>query len=190
MLNYLDLEQPEVLDHVFLVTGMSEQTVMHAAPELMPRYFRKPVNVETLLRAVLASLQEAPAAPTPRNHVLIVEDDLTMTALLDAVLEGLGCTGDIAHSGRVAIERLNASRYDAIILDLLMFDVDGFVVLDYLEKCMPAMLARTIVTTALPEKYRDGLRNRPIAGVISKPVDFAELRRMVGKCLKGGMSTA
>ena len=41
VLNFLELEQPETVERLFLFTGMSEQTIRRTAPSVLPRLFRK-----------------------------------------------------------------------------------------------------------------------------------------------------
>src|ERR1051326_617946 len=53
VLNFLELEQPQTLDRVFLLTGMSEQTIRRTAPAILPRLFRKPCALPSLAAAVI-----------------------------------------------------------------------------------------------------------------------------------------
>ena len=55
VLNFIEMEQPELLDRVFLMTGMSEQTVMNTAPRLLSRLFRKPFSYRKLVAGVVAA---------------------------------------------------------------------------------------------------------------------------------------
>jgi hypothetical protein len=57
-------------------------------------------------------------------------------------------------------------------------------VLEYMERCCLDMLSRTIVTTALPEKYREHLGDYDIGGVLPKPVDFEVMRHMLATALQ------
>jgi two-component system phosphate regulon response regulator OmpR len=59
------------------------------------------------------------------ERLLVVEDD---PRLADMLLEYLGQAGfhvTVAPSGRTALERASADEYDAIVLDLMLPDVDG-----------------------------------------------------------------
>jgi DNA-binding response OmpR family regulator len=59
------------------------------------------------------------------ERILVVEDD---PRLADMLLEYLGQAGfhvTVAPSGRTALERAAALEYDAIVLDLMLPDVDG-----------------------------------------------------------------
>lgn len=59
------------------------------------------------------------------ERILLVEDD---TRLADMLLEYLGQAGfgvTIAPLGAVALEKLSAAEYDAVVLDLMLPDMDG-----------------------------------------------------------------
>jgi len=59
------------------------------------------------------------------ERILVVEDD---PRLADMLLEYLGQAGihvTVAPSGRTALERAFADEYDAIVLDLMLPDLDG-----------------------------------------------------------------
>lgn len=180
VLNYIELEKPELLDRVFLISGMSEQTIMNTAPSLMPRFFRKPFDDRKLVEAVKALATPAPPPVVEGPRVLIADDDRASRSLI-AQLIGRGVNVVKATNGHEAIARLAAEPFDALILDIVMPELDGFAVLGYLEQTNPDMLARTIVTTALPANYRRGRNIDKVFALLEKPCDAGMLREMVAE---------
>jgi len=61
-------------------------------------------------------------------HLLLVEDDPRMSALLQRGLTEEGHVVDRASTGQKALEVSAASEFDAIVLDVMLPDVDGFAV--------------------------------------------------------------
>jgi two-component system alkaline phosphatase synthesis response regulator PhoP len=59
------------------------------------------------------------------RRVLVVEDDPDIVELLAHYLEGDGWTVDSTTDGRTALERLQANRYQLLILDLQLPRLDG-----------------------------------------------------------------
>ncbi len=59
-------------------------------------------------------------------RVLVVDDEVKLANLLQRRLQSEGVGVDIAASGEAALERAGATRYDAIVLDLMLPGVDGF----------------------------------------------------------------
>jgi DNA-binding response OmpR family regulator len=58
-------------------------------------------------------------------RVLVVEDNLKLSRFLTQVLAENGYAVDICHSGEDAIERATSLRYDLILLDWMLPDLDG-----------------------------------------------------------------
>ena len=84
-------------------------------------YLIKPIDRDRLVRAV----QKCCPRGAPR-HVLIVEDDAPTSELMGRALREIDCTVTQAGNGRVGLERLNDALPDAILLDLMMPEMDGF----------------------------------------------------------------
>jgi len=184
VLNFIEMEQPELLERVFLMTGMSEQTVMNTAPQLVARLFRKPFSYRKLVSAVVAAVRPRTAQEGAAERRMLVVDDDRMSAELVAVYgRRLGMQVDLAENGREAIEKVATERYDTIVLDLLMPGIDGFGVLEYLDRCQPEALSHTIISSALPEKYRERVARYGICGVLPKPLNHHALQMMIEGCL-------
>lgn len=121
--------------------------------------------------------------PTPAS-VLVVEDDVSTQNLLVAVVKHLGLQARTAGGGAAALEFLAAMTPDAILLDLVMPEVDGFAVLRWMKQTAPALLGRTIVVTAAairdPEEGADlGL----VRAFLRKPLDIDQLGISVLECV-------
>jgi|KBSSwiStaDraftv2_1062776.scaffolds.fasta_scaffold04176_5 two-component system NtrC family sensor kinase len=77
---------------------------------------------------------EAPSAPregapetvpTPQARLLVVDDEADLAALMRDMLESAGYDVATAESGAIALELLDTARFDAIVSDLRMPDMDG-----------------------------------------------------------------
>ena len=91
------------------------------------------------------------------------------------VLEREGCTVEQAADGIEAVLKLGLADFDAIILDLMMPNLDGFAFIDTLAKNDPSRLRRIVVTSAAsPAVIRDRLKGQPYA-VLPKPFELTDL---------------
>jgi two-component system NtrC family sensor kinase len=63
--------------------------------------------------------------PLPQSRVLVVDDEPEISGLMRDMLEGAGYDVATAESGEVALALLETARFDAIVSDLRMPDVDG-----------------------------------------------------------------
>ncbi|MEK6373296.1 MAG: PAS domain S-box protein [Acidobacteriota bacterium] len=92
-------------------------------------WIQKPLDRQTVVDAVEGAL---PSAHTPKK-VLLVEDDFDLARV---VIEGLARHGiETMHagSGRAAIELARTNTPDVLVLDLVLPDIDGFAVVDWLK---------------------------------------------------------
>lgn len=60
---------------------------------------------------------------------LVVEDNISVLELVTATLQQEGFTTDSAIDGRIALEKLSKNKYDVIILDIMLPNLDGFEVI-------------------------------------------------------------
>lgn len=83
--------------------------------------------VERFILAPPAS-RESPCAPSPahRRRVLLVDDTAVARNVTTALLSRLACDVVAVDSGRAALERLAAERFDAVLLDGMMAGLDGW----------------------------------------------------------------
>jgi len=65
--------------------------------------------------------------------ILIVDDEARMRDSLKVLLSNEGYNIHTGCNGREAIECLNKGSYDIILLDMIMPDMDGYQVMDYLK---------------------------------------------------------
>jgi len=181
MLSFIELDRPDLVERTFLVTALSEQTVLRTAPALMPRLFRKPLDVAGLATAIRnlgsSSASARPAVDSPR--VMIIEDDEATAAATAELMAELGYSPDVAENGREAIQRLATAEYEFLIIDLVLPDVDGFSLLQYIEDIRPSLLRRVIVSTGMPNRFLTSLDTKPIRGVLHKPIRREDLGRLL-----------
>ena len=107
-------------------------------------------------------------------HVLVVEDEVKMAALLRRGLTEQGLAVDVAGSGEQGVALAGAMSYDAIVLDVILPGIDGF------EACRQMRVAG-VWSPVLMLTARGTLDDR-IAGLdggaddyLTKPFSFAEL---------------
>jgi two-component system OmpR family response regulator len=107
-------------------------------------------------------------------RVLVVEDEPKLAALVARALREEGHPADVAGRGEDALWMANAAPYDAIVLDVMLPDLDGFEVLRRLR-------AGQTWTPVLMLTARDAVADR-VGGLdagaddyLTKPFSFAEL---------------
>jgi CheY-like chemotaxis protein len=93
-------------------------------------YLMKPISKEALLGALRKHVKPTLEAPP---SVLVVDDEPDDLQVMTEVLQSAGYNTLTAGGGREALRVLKEQRPDAVLLDLLMPEVDGFEVLQQLK---------------------------------------------------------
>jgi DNA-binding response OmpR family regulator len=63
------------------------------------------------------------------THLLLVDDDVKLCRLIGQYLEPLGYKVSVAHTGPSGLQMALAGEFDAVILDVMLPQLDGFEVL-------------------------------------------------------------
>ncbi len=73
----------------------------------------------------IASVPPADQKKGPAPYILIVEDNVVNMKLAVRLLQNISCQTDTAVNGKEAIEKLNLTDYDAVLMDIQMPVMDG-----------------------------------------------------------------
>jgi CheY-like chemotaxis protein len=108
----------------------------------------------------------------PGKRALVVDDNESTRLLVEAALRRRGYWTDMARDGAEAIRILDRDdRYDLIVLDLMMPEIDGYGVVEYLRegKGFPPTLRKIIIITASPGLIEDDRLPTGMCEVLVKP---------------------
>lgn len=64
-----------------------------------------------------------------RTRVLVIDDDRKLCRLIQAYLEPMGYAVEAVHTGPDGVARATGEKWDAVILDVMLPELDGFEVL-------------------------------------------------------------
>jgi class 3 adenylate cyclase len=110
---------------------------------------------------------------SPAGHVLVVDDNEMNCDMLSRRLQGRGYRISVARDGREALRLLDESRFDAVLLDVMMPDISGIEVLTRLRRRHAQSDLPVIMATArdasedVVEALRLGAND-----YVTKPLDF------------------
>lgn len=147
---------------------------------------------EVMLPAATAEgpVQETVAERPP--HVLVVDDNATNRMVAQALCEMFDCTCESAEDGLEAVEAARAGRFDLILMDIRMPNMDG-VAASKAIRALPGPAAHVpiIALTANVEPedaqayYAAGMN-----GVVEKPMKAEHLLTALREALEGGRPPA
>ncbi len=133
---------------------------------------QKPLSRLELYEA-LVRLGLFPLAPGRSLKVLIADDDPKMVELTAVRILGLASTVLRAYGGQEAIEVARRDIPDLIVLDLMMPDVNGFDVVDVLQRSPDTARIPILVVTAKQITSEDRVK---LTGFVRTIVDKADLQ--------------
>jgi PAS domain S-box-containing protein len=179
VLSALKLDERTAHVPVVMLTVLQEREVGHALGAV--DYLIKPLDPAALTATLRRHTRTVPA------HVLVVEDDEPTRELITRTLGHAGHRVATATNGQVALESLEASLPDIIILDLMMPVMDGFTFLAHLRDRPEYAHVPVIVATArvLSEHERRRLE-RNVQHIIEKQaVTREQLLEMISDQIQG-----
>jgi CheY-like chemotaxis protein/HPt (histidine-containing phosphotransfer) domain-containing protein len=161
-------------------------------------YLTKPVGSTELHDAVVQVIRNAAAAKTGakpplvtrhslaearrgRVRILLVEDNPVNKLVTEWALRRQGYTLDAVKNGRLALEACERRRYDLVLMDLQMPDMDGFEAVRELRAREPAGARMPVVAMTASDALatRESCRSAGMDDCLMKPVDLSVLSQTV-----------
>jgi two-component system sensor histidine kinase/response regulator len=124
-----------------------------------------------------------PAGTPPRAlSILLAEDNVINQRVAVRVLQKAGHTVAVAMSGREAIAAIGAARYDVVLMDIQMPEMDGWEATRAI-RAAEQTTGEHLPIVAMTAHAMKGDRERCLAAgmddYVSKPIDTAELLRVI-----------
>lgn len=120
------------------------------------------------------------------RRILVIDDDLAIRVLLQAVLKRMKFEVELAEDGGVGLEKLkHDGSYDLILLDLMMPRVNGYEFIEQVSKDYPDQRPHIIVFTAAGKRGVEKIPANAVCNSILKPFDLEKFIDMIGECLRG-----
>jgi len=119
-----------------------------------------------------------------RKKVLVVDDDRSLTELLQMVLEDAGYAVALAENGREAIVSAAKDPPDLVVLDVVMPEMDGWETSDHLlshERTAKIPIIFLSARVAAEDQLRGWYRG--CFDYLTKPFDIQELLEKVSQAL-------
>jgi DNA-binding response OmpR family regulator len=110
------------------------------------------------------------------QRILLVEDDARLAGMVSEYLAGAGFRVAVAGGGEAGIERLAREPFDAVVLDLMLPDIDG------LEVCRRVRSTNDVPILMLTARGEPADR---IVGSSSAPTTTCPSRSSRASCSRG-----
>jgi DNA-binding NtrC family response regulator len=116
-------------------------------------------------------------------RILLVDDDASLRRVVEYTLQEEGYGVDSVASGREALGRLESQRYDLVVTDIKMPDVDGLQVLDAAVRLDAAAKVILVTAFASVDTAVSAMR-RGAYDYVTKPFNRDELKLVVARALR------
>ncbi|HVY07787.1 MAG TPA: response regulator [Burkholderiales bacterium] len=167
-------------------------------------WLRKPIRQAELHRCLAGAVGMQADVPQARStaaaaaariqaHVLLVEDNTVNQLVASEMLASLGCQVEVANNGREALEALKHGRFDIVLMDCQMPEMDGYQATREWRTLEGGQGTRLPIV-ALTANALDGDRERCLAAgmdnYLSKPFKREQLADMLAQMLSGATPAA
>jgi CheY-like chemotaxis protein len=146
-----------------------------------------------------APRDELPAATSPLR-ILVAEDNPTNQRIVVQLLQRLGYGADLAANGVEALDAIQQRRYDVVLMDMMMPEMDGLAATRSIRETRPADEQPHIiaVTANVAAEARQQCFQAGMDDYLSKPVSVSSLRAALERAVsprrppveRGGVSEA
>ena len=113
----------------------------------------------------------------PCYRALIVEDDPAIRRLVEKLLSRRKVEIDTASDGKAAVQKLRETRYGVVILDLMLPELSGYEVINFIKK--EGLHIPVAVVSAVSQQALTNLDLDVVKLVISKPFDVDEFTEAI-----------
>jgi len=163
-------------------------------------HLTKPVKADDLFDAICRALDgpprvmrpapsppaaALPAPPVRRVSILVAEDNVVNQRVASKFIEKLGCRVDVVANGLEAVEAAERLRYDLILMDVQMPEMDGFAAT--LEIRQRQGSGSRVPIVALTANALSGDRERCLAAgmddYLAKPITAADITNICRRWL-------
>lgn len=116
--------------------------------------------------------------------ILVVDDEPNIRRVLEAVLAKEGHTVVVAENGRKGLEALSSgSRFDVLVTDLIMPDLNGVELLESAKQIDPAIAVLMITAHGTIKSAVDAMKLGAF-DYITKPFDLDDIKQLIQNALK------
>jgi two-component system, response regulator PdtaR len=116
---------------------------------------------------------------------LIVDDNLAMAENLAEIIRDRGDDAVVVGSGREALEQVKRRRFDAVLTDMRMPEMDGVELVREVRRSDPGVPA-IVITAFFKDVGIRAARNEGPLAVLPKPVPVPQLLHLLGVAKRNG----
>ena len=185
------IQQLDNAPHILMVSAYDkEQAKANLQGVKIHQFIEKPVNHSILLDAIYTMLQQEQPVRRPAAiidsqipnlspyRILLVEDHPINRQVALGLLKDSKVQVDIAENGLLAIRRLQQQKYDLVLMDIQMPQMDGLTATQHIRQQL--MLTDLPIIAMTAHAMQSDIAQSKVAGMnehLTKPIDPEQLYR-------------
>ncbi|MFZ5950152.1 MAG: response regulator [Candidatus Rifleibacteriota bacterium] len=131
---------------------------------------------------------------SPENSklkILLAEDNLTNQQVAVGIVKKLGYEIEVVENGREAVKAIAANRFDLVLMDCQMPEMDGFEATELIRKELPGGENIPIIalTAHALKGYREKCLNCGMNDYLAKPFSATDLKKILQRWINGSKSS-
>lgn len=117
------------------------------------------------------------------RRILVIDDDLAIRVLLQAVLKRMKFEVELAEDGAAGLDKIEQGKaYDLILLDLMMPRLNGYEFIEQVGKRYPER-PHIVVFTAAGKRGVEKIPPSSVCNSILKPFDLDTFIEIIAECV-------
>lgn len=118
-----------------------------------------------------------------KKNILIVDDDKFILNIFCRILQKQGYNVDVVETGQETLEKMNEKKYDLVLIDVNLPDVNGIDLVSKINSINPNIIK--IILTGFPSiEDATNSMDQGVAAYLVKPVKSEELIALIANKLK------
>ena len=135
-----------------------------------------------------STLSGKPATAILTGHILVAEDNRINQMYVVELLKHLGCTCDVVGNGDEALDEVGKRKYNVVLMDCQMPEVDGFTATREIRRRelageLPGHLPIIALTANALKEDRARCLQAGMDEHLSKPINAVQLNEMLARFL-------
>jgi len=124
------------------------------------------------------------------RRILVIDDDLAIRVLLQAVLRRLKFDVELAEDGAVGLEKVQQNGgFDLILLDLMMPRLNGYEFIERMTQNVTEKRPHIVVFTAAGRRGVEKIPADAVCNSILKPFDLDKFIDIIADCISNSHTT-
>lgn len=112
-------------------------------------------------------------------NILVAEDNKVNQTLIKAILNKFGCSFEIADNGKIAIDFLKETKFDLVLMDVMMPEINGIEATKIIRKNINNDIPIIALTASAQIDDEEKCRDAGMNDFISKPIEIEKLKRII-----------